>query len=201
MRRLAIAVVALFPALSFADTFEIKEATIAGIQARYRAGTLSPEQVVQMYLDRIAAFDRSDRPQPFGNGLSDQPLNSFMHVNENALQDARQVEEDDQGEDDSQPLFGIPIILKDNVATKDMPTTAGSIALGGTHPKKDATIAKRLRQSGAIILGKGTLTEFANFIALGMPSGYSSQLRFQVFFQAPGSDLGKVGYGYDPFDT
>ena len=99
--------------------------------------------------------------------------------------------DDDGG---GRPLFGIPVTLKDNIATKDMPTTAGSVALGGSRPEKDAFIARKLRHAGAIILGKGTLTEFANFIALGMPTGFSSQLRFQLF-QVPGADLAKVGKG------
>ena len=124
-------VVALATAGARADSCHIKEATIADIQAAYRAGTLTPEQLVQMYLDRIKAFDRSEKPQPFGNGLSDQPLNSFMHVNDNALRDARRVDIGDAEDDaDERPLAGIPVILKDNVSTKDMHTTAGSIASG-----------------------------------------------------------------------
>src|SRR5215471_7383239 len=192
--------------------FELREATIADIQAAYRAGTLSPQHLVSMYLARIAALDRSDLPQPLNGGVGNQPLNSFMHVNENALADAGRLDPDDLGHDDRQhrddrmvddgggrPLFGIPVILKDNIATKDMPTTAGSVALGGSRPEKDAFIARKLRHAGAIILGKGTLTEFANFIALGMPTGFSSQLRFQLF-QVPGADLAKVGYGFNPYD-
>src|SRR5712691_6636405 len=166
---------------------ELLEATIADIQAAYRAGSLSPQQLVSMYLARIAALDRSDLPQPLDGGVGNQPLNSFMHVNENALADA------------GRPLFGIPVILKDNIATKDMPTTAGSVALGGSRPEKDAFITSKLRRAGAIILGKGTLTEFANFIALTMPTGFSSQLRFQLF-QVPGADLAKVGYGFNSYD-
>src|SRR6266702_3969146 len=182
------------------EQFELREATIADIQAAYRDGTLSPQQLVSMYLARIAALDRSDLPQPLDGGVGNQPLNSFMHVNENALADAGRLDPDDLMDDGGEsPLFGIPVILKDNIATKDMPTTAGSVALGGSMPKKDAFIARKLRHAGAIILGKGTLTEFANFIALGMPTGFSSQLRFQLF-QVPGADLAKVGYGFNPYD-
>jgi amidase len=76
------------------------------------------------------------------------------------------------------------MILKDNVDTRDMPTTAGSVAFNGSFPKTDAFIAKRLRDAGAIILGKATMTEFANFLTNGMPAGYSS--------------LG--GYGFNPYD-
>jgi amidase len=205
------------------EQFELREATIADIQAAYRDGILSPQHLVSMYLARIAALDRSDLPQPLNGGVGNQPLNSFMHVNENALADAGRLDpedlmhdgprhHDDQMEDGRQdpddrmdgdddggrPLFGIPVILKDNIATKDMPTTAGSVALGGSRPEKDAFIARKLRHAGAIILGKGTLTEFANFIALGMPTGFSSQLRFQLFQE--GGDLAKVGYGFNPYD-
>src|SRR5438876_8761413 len=169
--------------------FELREATIADIQAAYRAGILSPQNLVSLYQARIAALDRSDVPQPLNGGVGNQPLNSFMHVNENAFADAGRLDPDDLMDDGGErPLFGIPVILKDNIATTDMPTTAGSVALGGSMPKKDAFIARKLRHAGAIILGKGTLTEFANFIALGMPTGFSSQLRFQLF-QVPGADL------------
>jgi len=116
---------------------------------------------------------RSNLGQPLNGGVGQQPLNSFMHVNEQALEDARRLGDDfDDGDDDGgKPLFGIPIILKDNIATRDMPTTAGSVALGGSHPKRDAFIAGKLRRAGAIILGKGTLTEYANFIASACPPG------------------------------
>ena len=63
------------------------------------------------------------------------------------------------------------MLLKDNIDTADMPTTAGSVALAGSIPPNDAFITEKLREAGAIILGKATLTEYANFIAIGMPSG------------------------------
>lgn len=192
----ALAAAAL-PAVANAAPFNLVEATIEDIQAQYRAGNLSPEQVVQMYLDRIAAFDQSSAGQPINGGAGQQPFNAFMHVNEQALRAAGRL--DDFDGDGGKPLFGIPVILKDNIATDDMPTTAGSVALGASRPKKDAFIAKKLRQAGAIILGKGTLTEYANFIALGMPTGFSSQLRFQLF-QVPGANLDKVGFGFNSYD-
>jgi len=193
---IAVAATAL-PAAANAHSFQVVEATIDDIQAQYRAGNLRPEEVVQMYLARIAAYDRSNVGQPLNGGVGQQPLNSFMHVNEQAIRDAHRL--DDEGDDDGKPLFGIPVVLKDNIATSDMPTTAGSVALGGSDPKTDAFIARKLRRAGAIILGKGTLTEFANFIALGMPTGFSSQLRFQLF-QIPGADLSKVGFGFNSYD-
>jgi amidase len=181
--------------------FQLLETTIARIQAAYQDDTLTPQQLVSTYLTRIAELDRSDLPQPLNDGVGNQPLNSFMHVNSNALKDAGQLNGGDNGDGDGngRPLFGIPVILKDNIATKDMPTTAGSVALGGSRPKNDAFIARKLRKAGALILGKGTLTEFANFIAIGMPTGFSSQLRFQLSL-VPGSDLAKVGYGFNAYD-
>jgi amidase len=89
------------------------------------------------------------------------------------------------------------MIVKDNNDTFDMPTTAGSIALGGSVPPDDAFLVKKLRRAGAIILGKGTLTEYANFLTNGMPAGYSSQLRFQLGGTAANSML---GYGFNPYD-
>lgn len=193
---IAVAFVALaLPAIARADAddqkpFDVVEATIDDIQDALVSGAVTPEGLVKMYLARIAAYDQAG-----------PHLNSFMFVNKNAARTASKLDPEDWAEDDggaNQPLFGIPMILKDNIATSDMPTTAGSIALGQSTPPKDAFIAAKLRRAGAIILGKGTLTEFANFIALGMPTGYSSQLRFQLF--QSGGDLARVGYGFNPFD-
>src|SRR5258708_25278089 len=115
--------------------FELLEATIADIQAAYRAGILSPQELVSVSLARIAALDRSDLPQPLNGGVGNQPLNSFMHVNENALADAGRLDPDDLMDDGGEsPLFGIPVILKDNIATKNMPTPPGPVALGGSSP-------------------------------------------------------------------
>src|SRR5947209_15457215 len=77
------------------EQFELREATIADIQAAYRDGILSPQHLVSMYLARIAALDRSDLPQPLNGGVGNQPLNSFMHVNENALADAGRLDPED----------------------------------------------------------------------------------------------------------
>src|SRR5258706_157295 len=182
------------------DRFQLVEATIADIQHAFRSRALTPEELVRMYFARIAAYDQSG-PQ----------LNSFMHVNEHALSAARALRVDDlddtgRAKDEDvgadgrrEPLFGVPVILKDNIDTADMPTTAGSVELGGSIPAKDAFITRKLRRAGAIILGKATLTEFANFISsTGMPTGYSSQLRLQLFQR--GGDLTRAGYGFDPFD-
>lgn len=172
-------------------TFQLVEATIGDIEHAFQSNLLTPELLVHKYLARIAAYD-SAGPH----------LNSYMHVNEHAVDAARalQSDADDEDEDNDEhgstarPLFGIPVILKDNIDTADMPTTAGSVALGTSRPQSDAFIAQKLRRAGAIIIGKATLTEFANFLTLGMPAGYSSQLRTQL----GGGSL--VGYGFNPYD-
>ncbi|MBV9436110.1 MAG: hypothetical protein JOZ44_08655, partial [Acidobacteria bacterium] len=175
------------------DTFQLNEATISDIHNAYRNHLLTPEQLVRMYLARIQAYD--------GAGPH---LNSFMFVNPHAIDAARDLH--GQGEalhghdqdGDDQPLFGIPVVVKDNNDTFDMPTTAGSVALGGSVPPDDATIVRKIRRAGGIILGKGTLTEFANFLTNGMPTGYSSQLRLQL--ENAGADPATAGYGFNPFD-
>jgi amidase len=144
-------------------SLQLVEATVLQLQLSLKAHLITSEQLVQMYLDRIAAYDDAG---PL--------LNSFIHVNEEALNVASARDVDRHRGRAHGPLFGIPVLLKDNINTEDMPTTAGSVALEGAVPPSDAFIARKLRDAGAIILGKATLTEFANFIAIGMPSGYSS---------------------------
>src|SRR5260221_98399 len=199
---LAVAAIVL-PCISHArdrDRFQLVEATIADTHDAFRSGILTPEELVRMYLARIEAYDQAG-PQ----------LNSFMHVNEHALSaaralrvddlddDARGRDEDGEADGRRKPLFGVPVILKDNIDTADMPTTAGSVALGGSLPAKDAFITRKLRRAGAIVLGKATLTEFANFISsTGMPTGYSSQPRLQLF--QPGCDLTRAGYCFESID-
>jgi amidase len=152
---------------------QLVEATVPELSRALETRLVSSEQLVEMYLARIAAYDDAG-----------PTLNSFLHVSEDAVHDARIKDFERRHGLGAGPLFGIPILLKDNINTDDMPTTAGSVSLAGSIPPRDATITRRLRDAGAIVLGKATLTEFANFIAIGMPSGYSS--------------LG--GYGLNPYD-
>src|SRR2546429_2293338 len=144
------------------EQFELREATIADIQAAYRDGILSPHHLVSMSLARIGVLDRSTLPQPLKGGVGNQPLNSFMHVNENALADAGRMDPDDRmdGDDDgARPLFEIPVILKDNIATKNMPPTAGYVALGAPTPDPDAVIATKLAQAESLTPRKDRVTE------------------------------------------
>lgn len=161
------------PPFGTPNQLQLVEATIEELQLALRAHLITSEQLVQMYLNRIAAYDHAG-----------PNLNSFIHLNAHALDEARARDRDRSRGLAHGPLFGIPVLLKDNIDTGDMPTTAGSVALAGSAPPDDAFITQKLQDAGAIILGKGTLTEFANFIALAMPAGYSS--------------LG--GYGFNPYD-
>ncbi|MBC9883206.1 amidase [Bradyrhizobium sp. INPA01-394B] len=114
------------------------------------------------YLARIAAYDRGG-----------PALNSVRALNPDALAIAAKL--DDTKPSAKRPLAGVPILVKDNIATGDeQPTTAGSLALKGARARRDATVIKLLRKAGAVILGKANLTEFANILAIEMPSGYSS---------------------------
>lgn len=174
------------------SSFHLLETNIFDLQRAYRSGLLTPEQVVNMYHARIAAYD----------GLFTTPhLSSYMFLNPHAADQARALI-NGPGRSGiakpNQPLFGVPMILKDNINTADMPTTAGSVAMGTSVPPYDAFITQKLRNAGAIILGKGTLTEFANFLTNGMPTGFSSQLRFQQVNE--GGDIATVGYGFNPYD-
>jgi len=160
--------------------FDLVETTIPAVQQALHDHVITTEQLVRMYFKRIAAYD--------GQATATH-LNSYIHLNDRALDD-EDTNDDGDFDDDShghrraRPLSGIPMILKDNVDTRDMPTTAGSVALNGSFPRSDAFVSKKLRGAGAIILGKATMTEFANFLTNGMPAGYSS--------------LG--GYGFNAYD-
>jgi len=144
-------------------SLQLVEATVPELQQALRTHLMTSQELVQMYLNRIEAYNDAG-----------PKLNAFLHLNAEALDVAGARDSDRRHGRAHGPLFGVPVLLKDNVNTKDMPTTAGSVSLEGSIPPGDAFIARRLREAGAIILGKATLTEFANFIAIGMPSGYSS---------------------------
>jgi amidase len=147
----------------FAGGIDLQTATIPELQAAMNAGDLTSAQLVDAYLARIAAFDA-------GGSLK---LNSVRTLASDAREQAAAADAA-RAAGDTRPLLGIPVLLKDNVSTADMPTTAGSIALEGARPTRDATLVKKLRAAGAIILGKANLSEFANWVALGAANGWSS---------------------------
>ena len=130
--------------------FTLEETTIADINAAFDAGALSCEQLVQLYLDRVAAYD-DDGPR----------LNSIITVNPRALDTARALDGERSSSGPRTALHCIPVVLKDNIDTDDMPTTNGSAILKDAVPPDDAYIASALREAGAMILGKASLGEFA----------------------------------------
>lgn len=170
------------PAIAFTlgqpTSFTLEEATIFDIQSAFNANLLTSQQLVQLYLNRIEAYDAYDGAQP------QNKINSILTLNPNALAVAEALDLERQQTGPRSLLHGVPILLKDNVDTFDLPTTAGSVALAGSIPPDDAFITQKLRDAGAVILGKTNLTEFANYLTTGMPAGYSS--------------LG--GYVFNPYD-
>ncbi len=140
----------------------VENATIGDLQAALAAGRTTSAALVRAYLARIEAYDRGGAQ-----------LNAVREVNPNALAIAAAL--DAQHPTRRGPLEGIPILVKDNIATADAQhTTAGSLALADARANRDATVVELLRRAGAVILGKANLTEFANILAIDMPAGYSS---------------------------
>jgi amidase len=146
----------------------LQTSTILDIQQALSDGGLTSRQLVERYLQRIAFYDDSALDE---DGMT---LNSIRELNPGALAEADRLDAERAAGTVRGPLHGIPVLLKDNVGTKDLPTTAGSIALEGSIPTQDAFLTARLRDAGAIILGKANLSEFANWVDPSMPSGYSS---------------------------
>ena len=136
--------------LSEPNTFSLENATVNDIQQALEFGALSAEELVQLYLNRITAYDDS------GPGI-----NSIISVNPNALETARKLDENLRSGDVDGDLYGIPILLKDNYDTSDLPTTAGSDVLTGSIPPDDAFTVEKFREEGAIVLGKTNMSEFA----------------------------------------
>ncbi len=145
--------------------FRFEEATIAELQAAMAAGSLTSRQLTSAYLRRIRQID-----------LSGIQLNSVIEVNPDALEIAAELDRERRHGRVRGPLHGIPILVKDNYATRDrMETTAGSLALLGSRVPRDAFVIRRLRRAGAVILGKLNLSEWANFRSLQSSSGWSAR--------------------------
>lgn len=145
--------------------FPLQEATIASLQEKMAAGTYSSAAITQLYLDRIAAVDHSG-PR----------LNAVIEINPDAVAIARSLDEERKNGKVRGPLHGIPVLIKDNIDTADkMQTTAGALALEGNIARQDAFVVKKLREAGAVILGKTNLSEWANFRSSHSCSGWSSR--------------------------
>lgn len=129
--------------------FEWIETTISGIHQAIRSGEITCVELVQAYLNRIAAYDQSTR------------LNAIITINPNALRKAGELDREFKKTGKLRPLHGIPIIVKDNYDTVDLQTTAGSLALKGSLPPDDAYQVRKLREAGAIVLAKSNMAEWA----------------------------------------
>ena len=152
-------------ALAAPVAFDVTEKTVAQLQSALQAGTVSGQQLVQLYLARIAALDKAG-PQ----------LNSVIELNPDALAIAKTLDAERKVKGPRGPLHGIPVLLKDNIATADrMQTTAGSLALVGAKPPRDAFLVAQLRRAGAVILGKTNLSEWANMRSTRSTSGWSAR--------------------------
>jgi Asp-tRNA(Asn)/Glu-tRNA(Gln) amidotransferase A subunit family amidase len=131
--------------------FHLMETSIADVHKAIQAGTLTCHDLVQQYLDRIKTYDQQG-----------PAIDSMLYVNPASLQQADAFDQEFRHTHQLKPLGCIPVVLKDNFDTADMPTTAGAVTLKGAQPEKDAFAVKRLREAGALILGKANLQEFAS---------------------------------------
>jgi amidase len=174
----ALLAVALFSVSGQAATpkpaapFSVVEASIPEMQEALRSGRVTSRELVTQYLLRIATYDAK--------------LHAVITVNPHALEEADALDRERKAGKVRGPLHGIPIALKDNIHTTNMPTTGGALAFAELVPPYEATITKNLRDSGAIILAKTQMTELANWIA-GDPS-------------MPNNYNGLNGYGFNPYD-
>jgi amidase len=148
---LALTLIPAAEPLSAQRTVDLDAVTIADVNAAFAKGTLTSERLVQIFLARIQAFDRQG-----------PMLRSVITVNPKALDAARALDAERKTKGPRSPLHGIPIVVKDNIDTADMPTTGGSVLLEGSIPPDDAFVVRKLRAAGAIIIAKANLSEFAS---------------------------------------
>src|ERR1051326_6111667 len=151
--------------------FNVVEASLSDMQAALKSGRVTSHELVQQYLTRIATYE--------------DKLHAAITVNPNALKETDERDREKAAGKVRGPLHGIPIALKDNIQTTDMPTTGGALAFDGLVPPYEATLTKNLRDAGAIIIAKTQMTELANWISgAGMPNNYNAE----------------NGYGMNPYD-
>jgi amidase len=153
-------------------SFTVVEASIPQMQAALKSGRVTSRDLVQQYLARIATYE--------------DKINAAITVNPNALKEADERDRERKAGKIRGPLHGIPVAIKDNIQTTDMPTTGGALAFVDYVPSYEATVTKKLRDAGAIILAKTQMTELANWVA-GNPS-------------MPNNYNGLHGYGFNPYD-
>src|SRR5215510_192280 len=164
----AVAAVAAAP--SAPSRFTVVEASITDLQRALQQRRMTSRELVQQSLTRIALYE--DR------------LNAIIYVNPRVLEEADERDRERAAGRVRGPLHGIPIALKDNIQTRDMPTTGGALAFAGLIPPYEATVTKNLRDAGAIIIAKTQMTELADWVTFGMPANYNSL----------------KGYGFNAYD-
>ena len=153
------------PANTPSAAFELDELTVGELQAGMASGKYTANSLAKKYLDRI---DEIDKHGP--------AINAVIELNPDALSIASDLDKERKAKGPRGPLHGIPVLIKDNIDTHDrMTTTAGSLALGGSSPLQDSTVAKKLREAGAVILGKTNLSEWANLRSSHSTSGWSGR--------------------------
>lgn len=148
---LLLAVTPPLSALLHAEDIPLTAATLEDVNAALNTGALTSEKLVQHFLARIDAYDQKG-----------PAINAILTINEKAFEDAKVLDAERAAKGPRSPLHGIPVLIKDNIDTHDMPTTAGSFLLKGSIPPDDAFVVKKLRAAGAIILAKVNLSEFAS---------------------------------------
>ncbi|MCC7418251.1 MAG: amidase [Acidobacteria bacterium] len=161
--------------------FRLMEATIRETQAALTAGTITSEQLAQMYLARIEAYDKRG-----------PAINAVIRLNPNAVAEARALDTERRARGPRGPLHGIPLLLKDNFDTADMPTAAASISLATSIPPDDAFMVRRLRDAGALFLGKTNMSEFAWTLTTGSSLGGQTLNPYDLT-RNPGGSSGGTG--------
>src|SRR5262245_56511214 len=156
-----------------AFAFSVVEMGVPQMRDAMEKGRASSRQLVAQYLVRIATYEHR--------------LHAALAVNPHALEEAEKLDQERAQGHVRGPLHGIPVALKDNIHTTDMPTTGGALAFAGYTPPYEATLTKNLREAGAIIIAKTGLTELANWVA-GAPTAM------------PGNYNGVAGFGFNPYD-
>ena len=162
------------------QTVDVTAATIEDLNRAFGDGTLTSEQLVERYLARIAAYDDAG-----------PALNAVIALNPNAVERARELDAERRSAGPRSPLHGIPVVLKDNLDTADLPTTAGSVLLEGSLPPDDAFLVRKLREAGAIVLAKVNMSEFASGGAMSSLGGRTRNPHDLV--RSPGGSSGGTG--------
>ncbi len=181
---------------SKSDSFILEEATISEIHKAFENGTLTAEKLVNLYIERIQKYDQTSE------------LNSIVLLNPNAIEIARSLDQEYRETGELRALHGIPIIVKDNYNTKGLQTTAGSAALKGFEPEKDAFQVKAIKEAGAIVLAKSNMAEWAFSAKVTISSIAGETLNPYNLSHVPAgssggtaaavaANLGAVGFGTD----